>query len=140
MKRAVVLLLVLAMLVCVGACGKKEESHSLYGCYTYGDNPNMFMNFQLTLLEDGRFTYYATPLSSYIGVGEYVIEDDIIILTDDGSYGFVNRFRIEDGKLIFIEEGSSNFLYVKLKDGDAFEYAGAFRGTGFYEDNENETE
>ena len=92
------------------------------------------MNFQLTLLEDGRFSYYASPLSSYIGAGEYVIEGDIITLTDDGGYDFVNRFRMEEGKLIFIEEGSSNFLYAKLKDGDAFEYAGNFRGTGYYED------
>ena len=140
MNRIVALLLVILTLVCLVSCGKNQEEHSLYGCYTFGDDPNMFMNFQLTLLEDGRFSYYASPLSSYIGAGEYVIEGDIITLTDEGSYSFVNRFRMEDGKLIFIEEGSSNFLYVKLEDGDAFEYAGNFRGTGFYDDEKNETE
>ncbi len=145
MKRAVVILLALSMLLCLAACRDKIEdegadSHSLYGCYTFGDHPEMFMNFQLTLMEDGRFTYYATPLSSYIGYGNYVIEDDIITLTDDGSYGFVNHFRIKNGKLIFIADGSSNFMYVKLKNGDAFEYAGEFRGTGFYGETENATE
>ena len=134
MNRIVALLLVILTLVCLVSCGKNQEEHSLYGCYTFGDDPNMFMNFQLTLLEDGRFSYYASPLSSYIGAGEYVIEGDIITLTDDGGYDFVNRFRMEEGKLIFIEEGSSNFLYAKLKDVDAFEYAGNFRGTGYYDD------
>lgn len=141
MKRVVAFLLVLPMLLCFAACkDEPEDSHPLQGCYIYGEHEHDFMNFQLTLLEDGRFTYYATPLSSYIGVGEYVIEGDIITLTDEGGYNIVNRFRMKDGKLVFIEEGSTNFMYVSLKDGEAFEYAGEFRGTGFYEDSQNETE
>ena len=140
MKRISTLLLVLALLLCMlGGCGKDTDdgydtAHPLHGCYIYGDHEQNFMNFQLTLLENGRFTYYATPLSSYIGAGNYTVEGNVITMTDEGGYDIVNRFRFENGKLVFIEEGSSNFMYVPLEDGDAFRYAGDIRGTGFYED------
>ena len=56
MKRVVAFLLVLPMLLCFAACkDEPEDSHPLHGCYIYGEHENDFMNFQLTLLEDGRF-------------------------------------------------------------------------------------
>jgi hypothetical protein len=32
-----------------------------------------------------------------------------------------NNFEIGDGQLKWLEEGSSNFIYVKLKNGEVFQ-------------------
>ena len=67
--------------------------------------------------ESGMFQYYETPVSSYIGIGVFTLDGDI--LTMDDSYR-VNRFRMEDERLIWLAEGSDNFWFVKLTDGATF--------------------
>ncbi|MBQ7161365.1 MAG: hypothetical protein IJR90_06635, partial [Clostridia bacterium] len=102
-----------------------------------GDGAGGF--FHITLWKNGRFQYYEGVLSSYIGMGSWTLEDDILTLRDDEGLGkvitnendatsfeetdgFCNRFRMEDGKLTFISEGSDNFLYVTLEDGAVFNW------------------
>ena len=79
-------------------------------------------DFTITLNEDGTFTYYEGMASSYIGRGIWVLDGEILTMTDDGSVGypFVNRFRIDGEDLIFMEWESSNFIYVKVQDGERF--------------------
>ena len=79
--------------------------------------------FKITLYDDGIFWYNEGPASSYIGVGTWRQDGDVITLTDDTTkgYGFVNQFNLDDHTLTFIEKDSSNFLYVEVADGDRFE-------------------
>ena len=71
--------------------------------------------------ENGLFQYYETPISSYIGLGKYELEGDILTIADDDSgHPRVNRFRMEDERLVWLEEGSDNFTFVKLTDGATF--------------------
>ena len=87
--------------------------------------------FSITLFKDGSFYYSASPLSSYIGMGTWTREGDVITLRDgvpdtrfheDGSASdsgsFVNCFRVDGDALVFIEDGSTNFSYRKLADGE----------------------
>ena len=78
-----------------------------------------FDRFMISLNSDGTFTYHEALLSSYLGIGNWSVEGDVITLTDD-YFGLKNFFRIDGGDLIFIEDGSTNFLSVKVSDGDRF--------------------
>lgn len=79
-------------------------------------------DFIIRLEADGCFWYYEGSLSSYIGVGSWALEDGILTLRDDYQIGFplVNRFEAAEDALIFREEGSSNFIYLKVQDGERF--------------------
>ena len=78
--------------------------------------------FYISLEPDGTYTWYETPISSYIGMGTYTMEDGILIMHDDEQICTprVNRFRVDGNSLYFMAEGSDNFLMVKLNDGDEF--------------------
>ena len=65
-------------------------------------------------------------LSSYIALGSWKQDGDIITLTDDGhgGYGLVNHFKFDSETLTFVEKGSDNFVYLKVKDGEKFHCTG----------------
>ena len=73
--------------------------------------------FTISINEDGSFSYYEGILSSYIGHGEWEIEHKILTISDGVSS---NKFKMRGNELVFVEEGSTNFMFVKLKDGDRF--------------------
>ncbi len=95
--------------------------------YSYTGNTGMtygrgWIEFGITLNPDGTYTWYESPISSYIGFGAYQIEDGILIKRDDPRIGTerVNRFRMEGDSLFFIADGSDNFSMVQLEDGEEF--------------------
>ena len=73
--------------------------------------------FTITISDNGSFTFYEGFLSSYIGHGKWQIKHKILTISD-GT--FTNKFEMRDKEIVFVEEGSTNFMYVKLKDGDKF--------------------
>ena len=100
--------------------------------YVY-ENEGILGSFAITLYEDGSFTYFEGLASSYIGNGSWMQEGDNITMTDDGegSYGLVNHFKFVGENLVFVEQNSSNFVYVKVKDGERFYRKGeAFKSNG----------
>ena len=100
--------------------------------YVY-ENEGILGSFAITLYEDGSFTYFEGLASSYIGNGSWMQEGDNITITDDGEggYGLVNHFKFIGENLVFVEQNSSNFVYVKVKDGERFYRTGeAFKSNG----------
>ena len=83
-------------------------------------------SFTITLYNDGTFVYYEGSVSSYIALGTWKQEGDIITITDDGPgcYGLVNHFKRDGDDLLFIAEDSDNFVYVKVQDGERFHCTG----------------
>ncbi len=127
MKKLISLVLIL-MLALLG-CGKPQEVRLYQGVgYLYekgafggveGDNFAIFIN------DDGSFTYTEGLLSSHLSdpaLCKWERTGDILTLTEDTIYSEprVNRFKIDNDGLTFIEEGSSNFIYVRVEDGDRF--------------------
>lgn len=109
----------------LSACQKNKEVGLKPGVYALQDNESEFPgDFTITLHSDGTFQYYETPISSYIGMGHYSIEDDMVTFKEDvdGCSGDVNYYRIVDGELLFKSKDSSNYRYVPLEDGAAFEW------------------
>ena len=100
--------------------------------YVY-ENEGIMGNFTITLYEDGTFSYYEGNASSYFAVGIWQQDGSIVTLADDEQLGYplVNKFRLDGDNLIFVEQGSSNFIYVKVKEGERFHCTGeAFKNTG----------
>lgn len=108
-----------------------SEPPAIFKTYWYPDptaDSSMF-DFSITLYEDGTFQYYETPISSYLGRGNWLREGDLItisdtrtVLNDDGATlrACVNRFQIVGDELHYLAQGSDNFTYVKLEDGAVF--------------------
>lgn len=94
--------------------------------YVY-ENGGFMGTFTVTLYEDGTFIYSEGSASSYFGTGTWKQEGDRITLTDDplAGGGLVNGFQKKGNDLVYLAEGSTNFIYVKVKNGEKFRYAGS---------------
>ena len=93
--------------------------------YTY-EKEGIMGDFTITLYNDGTFSYYEGMASSYLGFGSWKQEGDTITMTDDGhgGLGLVNHFKFDGDDIIFVEGGSSNFIYIKVQNGERFHYTG----------------
>lgn len=94
------------------------ESDSVYSWQS--EDGNMEYTASVELYEGGKFTMVFSPISSYIGVGDYTITNDKLILeTDDGDYTYT--FDISDEGLVFDSENSSDFTwFAGFEDGAIF--------------------
>lgn len=122
MKKHVGFIGAMICIIALAGCGKSVQKSDVAGkTYVY-EKDGFGGDFAITLNVDGTFSYYEGLLSSYIGIGTWVLEGDALVLSDDEDVGykFVNYFRVDDGCLAFQEERSSNFLYVKVSDGERF--------------------
>ena len=93
--------------------------------YTYTFEPESgleFDRFKISLNPDGTYTYFERIYSSYLGIGSWSVNGDVLTLTDDDEIGYPlkNSFRIDGNYLIFLEDSSTNFIYVKVNDGERF--------------------
>ena len=93
--------------------------------YVY-ENEGILGSFQITLFEDGTFTYYEGNASSYYGTGTWKQDGSTITMTDNelAGYSLVNHFKLDGTNLVYIEKNSSNFIYVKVKTGEKFHCTG----------------
>ena len=100
------LLIAAAILICtfiLCSCVEKRLS----GTYTFGEGAN---SAEVTLYEDGSFEFMFSPISSYLGIGEFTVKNDKLTLkTSDGQYHYV--FRITDNGIVFDADASSDTLW-----------------------------
>jgi len=77
----------------------------------------------ITLYDNGMFTFIFSPLSSYLGTGNFILENNSLILnTDDGKYTYIFRHDPAYNVLIFEAENSSDMLwYSGMYDGCVFQ-------------------
>lgn len=107
----------------MSACEKKGEASLKSGTYTLQNvEREVPGDFTITIYDDGTFQCYETPISSYIGMGHYSIEKDVVTLKEDvdGCIGDINYYQIVDGNLLFISDDSANYHFVPLQDGATF--------------------
>ena len=126
--------LLVALALTFVSCGAKEyTSADVAGTYARANEGfDGLDKFTITLNEDGTYQYYETVISSFIGMGNYTVEGDIVTLIAEFSkydiakeefFNSVEHFKFKaNGKtLVFIADGSDNFTYVKLTDGAVFD-------------------
>ncbi|MCM1065202.1 MAG: hypothetical protein NC420_12210 [Eubacterium sp.] len=127
MKKSIVIVLLTISFLLVTSCAPQaEESKTIRAAvsdrtFTY-EKGGFGGEFFIMISSDGTFQYYEGGLSSYIGIGSWALEDDILILSDDNEVGYpcVNRFKVDGDNLIFLAEDSDNFIYIKVADGERF--------------------
>lgn len=127
MKRIFVCALIIVCLFSVTACsrakGENKDMQDIIANKTFVYEKEGFGGeFTIQINDDGTFGYYEGFLSSYIGMGSWILDNNILVLSDDDDMGypFVNRFKVKDGDLVFLSEDSSNFMYVNVADGEHF--------------------
>ncbi len=89
--------------------------------YTFKESEEKLLKPCFTLFDNGKFTFMFSGISSYLGVGEYDLENGRLTLkTDDGQ--FVYCFDEVDGKMIFDGKKSSEMVWFSgMYDGCVFE-------------------
>lgn len=113
-----ILFLVVGMAVfCVGINSNNVKLQ--LNIYYYG-KPNTLESAYISIKEDNVFQFCFSPLSSYIYVGKYTVQDDIVFCnTDDGQFEFI--FTIDQDALVFDKNRSTNLPeYSKIDDGAVF--------------------
>ena len=85
-------------------------------------------DFNIRLNKDGTFSYYEGLLSSFIGMGTWIREGNVIRLADerDEDHLMYHYFTLEEDALVFRAGESVRFMYVDVADGERFSltYAG----------------
>ena len=132
MKRKITALAFAALLAAVLLLqGCSSDSTVAGKIYTYTVEPESGLDidrFSINLKPDGTFIYYECWYSSYIGMGNWSVDGDVLTITDDNEYYHrENSFKIDGDDLIFIENGSNNFMYVKVADGERFTSDGSLK-------------
>jgi hypothetical protein len=126
MKKAIALFVVIiSTLLVLASC----SSAPIYGSYVReNEGSDLTGVFTITLMKNGKCSYYESMLSSYIGYGEYTIEGNRLIIVDKnipGLYGKLTHtyvFEYKFGRLIYLAEESDNFMYISLPDGAMFKF------------------
>ena len=118
MKKLLFILL-LATTIIFMSCTKTEILPEDIGgkIYVY-EGDGFGGDFIISIYDDGTFSYSAGPLSSYIGLGTWMLDGNTVTITEHS--GRTNVFAVRDGGLVFKKSGSDNFTYVKLDDGARF--------------------
>lgn len=125
MRRFIVCILMTVCIFGLAACGqpKSEDIRAMIADKTYiYEKEGIGSNFTIRINDDGTFSYSEGVLSSYLGIGVWELDGDTLILSDDEKIGypFVNYFKVNGSDLVFLSENSSNYIYVKVADGERF--------------------
>ena len=89
------------------------------GTYVY-EGEGFGGEFSITISEDGTYSFYEGPLSSYLGGGSWDKKGGSMILSEENGKDMIYHFAVGNGVLVFIERGSDNFPYVTVPDGGRF--------------------
>ncbi len=121
MRRCLLILLPVLLLGLSAAAEQGFTDTPLAGTYLY-EGEGFGGDFTITLNEDGTYSFYEGMLSSYLGMGAWNADSDILYMTEDEEAGYRLSFAffIDGGALIYIAAESDDFLYVKLEDGARF--------------------
>ena len=124
MKRIGIVVLALGLFLGLFACGSgrwgRQSDSELGGRTFVWEKEGFGGDFTITLNKDGTYEYYTGYLSSYIGNGNWTVDNGILILTETGGYDMVFRFRVQPEGLVFQSKGSDAFMSVRVEDGDRF--------------------
>ena len=122
MKKGLIILTIICFLFTLTACKSEEDTVAIAdGTYILDKTGVDELFLPQVKISDGDFTFTYNLLSSYMPIGTYTIEGDILTLvTDDQQYQYV--FRVDGDTLVFQEKESSELstvgdkLNIKITD------------------------
>lgn len=110
-------MLVFGIAIMLASCSKADVKETVSGRTFKWEKEGFGGDFTITLEKDGKFNYYEGYLSSYLGYGDWSVEDDTVILKENDREF---HFRVKDGELIFLSDESNKFIYTSVENGDRF--------------------
>lgn len=119
---AVVMLSALTLTGCAGSVRANNVNNVSGKGFVY-EKDGFPDKFGIKLYNDGSFTYYVGMFSSFVGYGNWSLDDDTLILTENADpqgNSKIFRFKVSGDTLGYIAEGSDNFMHVKVSDGEKF--------------------
>ncbi len=119
MKKISLFVLTLLVLTVLSACSSDKSAEVAVKVYVMESSDDV-MKPSLTLKDDGTCTFIYSGLSSYLPVGSYEINSNVLSMsTEDGRNIYV--FDIRSGKLYFSESKSSPLPeFANVPDGSEF--------------------
>lgn len=128
MKRILFLLLLAVLLTGPVACGKADAADAAFqeelGEKTFvWEKEGFGGDFTITLNEDGTYQYYTGYLSSYIGFGNWSVENGVLTMKENKELcgnDSVFRFAVGNDELTYLADGSNRFMSVTVENGDRF--------------------
>lgn len=113
---------IFAVALILSACAESSQVSNFAGNKTYVyENEGFGSDFSITINEDGSFSYVEGALSSHIGIGNWTLTEDNLLLSDTGlEEPRIFHFKVDGDTLIFLSENSDDFLYVEVSDGEKF--------------------
>jgi hypothetical protein len=93
---------------------------NLIRTYVFKESEDFTKSASVSLFDNGKFSFTFSPISSYIGFGQYEIDKDRLTLnTDDGDFTYV--FDMVDDTLVFDAADSSKQTWFSgIYDGAVF--------------------
>jgi hypothetical protein len=120
-----IFILALFITIVIGLCGCFDKSETLEESISVGDyvmeKSEEIAKPTVQIKDDNKFIFNYSPISSYMALGTYEVDDDsnLILKTDDGKFQFV--FKVKERTLIFNSEESAEMSsYVNIPDGSIF--------------------
>jgi hypothetical protein len=120
-----IFILALFITIVIGLCGCSDKSETLEESISVGDyvmeKSEEIAKPTVRIKDDNKFIFNYSPISSYMALGTYEIDDDsnLLLKTDDGKFQYV--FRVKERTLIFNSEESAEMpSYVSIPDGSIF--------------------
>jgi hypothetical protein len=120
-----IFILALFITIVIGLCGCFDKSETLEESISVGDyvmeKSEEIAKPTVRIKDDNKFIFNYSPISSYMALGTYEIDDDsnLLLKTDDGKFQYV--FRVKERTLIFNSEESAEMpSYVSIPDGSIF--------------------
>lgn len=106
MKKRLVSLSIIWFLIFLTSCNSNNETTIVKdGTYVLQTEKEIGLSPRVTISGD-YITFSYDPLSSYVPIGVYKIEKDLLtMMTDDGKYKYI--FHIDGDKLFFQKDESS---------------------------------
>lgn len=124
MKKIGFILMILLLLMLTGCNSKEDTPTVMNGSYIMEHDDETVLTPSVTISDD-TFTFFYDPLSSYMPIGSYKIEEDVLTLTtDDKKYHYV--FRIDGDSLIFQKDESSTVRLIDKRIGPQVEDQAVF--------------
>lgn len=121
MKKIIFMLMAAALVLSAAACSSQMQAANADLIRAYAYNAEDIVHCSSVILhEDGTFVFHFSAISSYMGHGEYTVENDVVTLfTDDGEYHYT--FRKKGDTLIFdAAHSSENLWFGEFTDGSVF--------------------
>lgn len=120
-KRIIAVMLLIVLCITISACAGKPSSDNVLELreYVFQESDDI-VPASLTLMEDNKFEFVYSTLSSYICMGSYNVDGDKLLLNADEG-GFYYTFNITADGLVFDAENSSdNIWFADFTDGSVF--------------------